>query len=162
MVDNRGLLALKNGKQFFTGGTFANSGTVSVDAASAMNFGNVFNNAGTYTSAGTTAVNFAFNSGIFTQTAGALSVPVQFVNNGTGAADLGGVQTWGNGAHLIVNGGSAILRSDAGSTSAANLVIDAKGGTTQLKSSQHLKGLNVCQSEHHIFFLSVIAYAPHH
>jgi hypothetical protein len=143
VVDNRGLLALKNGKQFFTGGTFANSGTVSVDAASAMNFGNVFNNAGTYTSAGTTAVNFAFNTGIFTQTAGALSVPVQFVNNGTGAADLGGAQTWGNGAHLIVNGGSAILRSDAGSTSAANLVIDAKGGTTQLKSSQHLKGLNV-------------------
>ena len=141
LADNRGTFTIKNGKQFVTGGTFDNSGTVSANALSGMLFGNIFTNAGTYIVSGTTSANFIFNSSTLTQT-GPLTVNVQMINNGTGIADIGGPQNWGVGAHLVVNGGNAILRTDAGAT-AANLVIDAKGGTTQLKVTQHLNGLNV-------------------
>lgn len=141
LADNRGTFTIKNGKQFLTGGTFDNSGTISSDATSGILFGNVFTNSGTFTNAGTTYANFAFNSGAFTQT-GPLTVNIQMINNGTGVTDIGGVQKWASGAHLVVNGGTVILRTDAGS-SAKNLVIDAKGGTTQLKVTQHLQGLNI-------------------
>lgn len=141
LADNRGTFTIKNGKQFLTGGTFDNSGILNSDANSGMLFGNVFTNSGTYLNAGTTLANFAFNSGIFTQT-GPLTINVQMINSGTGTADIGGTQTWGAAAHLIVNGGSVILRTDAGAA-APNLVIDAKGGTTQFKVSQHLNGLNI-------------------
>jgi hypothetical protein len=145
LADNRGSLTLTGGKQFVTGGVFTNSGTVAADAASGVTFGNVFANAagGRYTSAGTTAANFVFNAGTLTQS-GPLTVNVQMVNSGPGGeADVSGPQTWGDGAHLIVDGGTVRLRTDAGSAGAPRLVIDANGGVTELRATQHLKGLTV-------------------
>jgi hypothetical protein len=142
LADNRGTFTLKNGKQFFTGTTFVNSGTVTTDAASGIYFGNVMSNAGNYNAGGTTQANFLFNSGKMTQS-GSLSIAVEFQNNGTGTADIAGPQNWGASAHLRVNGGSVILRNDSGSTAAANLTINSTGGLTDLRTSQHLKNLSV-------------------
>src|SRR4051812_6380521 len=67
LADNRGVFNLKNGRQFFTGTTFVNSGTVTTDATSGIHFGNVLTNSGAYTGGGTTQTNFLYNTGTFVQ-----------------------------------------------------------------------------------------------
>jgi hypothetical protein len=63
---------------------------------------------------------------------------------GLGAATIGGGQTHGAGAALVVSGGTLNLNSDAGTSSIFNLTLSASGASTaDLGATQHLAALSL-------------------
>jgi hypothetical protein len=99
-----------------------------------------FTNAGTFANGGTLSANAVTNSGMFTQT-GTLTATGNFANSG--AATIGGVQTWSLGTTFTNTAGRATFQSDAGSASAYNLSLNITGGTVALASPQHWAGLTI-------------------
>ena len=63
--------------------------------------------------------------------------------NGGGTLVISGGQTHGAGSIMNVNAGTLSMVSNAGTTSTANLTLNAKGGTTRLESKQNLNALNI-------------------
>ncbi|HEY7119160.1 MAG TPA: hypothetical protein VH475_21400 [Tepidisphaeraceae bacterium] len=135
-VNNTGTVHVSAGTLAIS--NLGNFKTTVIDAGAGGSFATVLTNTGSYNAAGSTTATIVLNTGRFTA-AGSLNIAVQFTNSGIATADFLGPQTWAPGGRLLVNGGNVTLGTDGGAT----LTLDAKGGTTLLKSDQHLNVLNV-------------------
>jgi hypothetical protein len=103
--------------------------------------GGSFTNHGTFSNGGVLQSSDAVSTdGSFVQT-GTLTQSANFTNSGT--ATIGGVQNWSSGTSFTNTAGTATFQSDAGSASAAPLMVNANGGTVTFAAPQHLAALSV-------------------
>jgi hypothetical protein len=129
LSSNQGSLTISGGNVFPSSGvlpTLTNAGVLTVGGANSR----------------LTANSGMNNTGTFSTAAGS-----QLVGAGTfstsGTYTVSGSQSYSAGTALNVNGGTATLNTDAGTSALPRLNVNAFGGALTLTSSQHLASLTV-------------------